>query len=156
VTGPILYKYLDLGPRAFSTMMLPSGEKVFVSLVPKGLAVHRLHLGGWIPGRRLFAASTQERDRMVRVLRREEDQLPPLPTAVKEHRDDGALMEFMDAAILDLNAVSAGKVQPRATDKIDTDNPPTRAMSLFTRLALSQPDAAALSARFDRVRNIPG
>ncbi len=156
MTGPVLHKYLDLGPRAFSTLMLPSGEKVFVSLVPKGLAVHRLHLGWILPGRRLFAASPEERDRMVRVLRREEDQLPPLPQAVKEHRDDGALMEFMDAAILDLKAVSHGKVAPLAVDAIDTENPPTRPLSLFTRLALSLPDAAALSARFERVRNIPG
>jgi hypothetical protein len=150
-----LYKYLDLGPRAFADLTLPSGERVFLSVSPKGLAVHRLILGGFIPGRRLFAVNTEDRDRMVRVLARDEAQLPPLPKATKEHRDDGAVMEFMDAAIIDLNAVAAGKAVPGAVDAIDTENPPPRPMSLLTRLALACPDARSLATRFERTRNIP-
>jgi hypothetical protein len=156
VSAATLYKYLDLGPRAFADLTLPSGERVFLSLSPKGLAVHRLILGGFIPGRRLLVVNTEDRDRMVRVLTRDEAQLPPLPTATKEHRDDGALMEFMDAAIVDLKALGEHKPVPGAVEAIDTDNPPPRPMSLLTRLALACPDAASLRARFERTRNIPG
>jgi hypothetical protein len=156
VSAALLYKYLDLGPRAFADLTLPSGERVFLSLSPKGFAAHRLILWGFIPGPRLFAAGVEDRDRMVRVLTRDEAQLPPLPTATKEHRDDGAVMEFMDAAIIDLTAVGEGKAVPGAVDAIDTENPPPRPMSVLTRLALVCPDAASLSARFERTRSIPG
>jgi hypothetical protein len=156
VSAAHLYKYLDLGPRAFADITLPTGERVFLSVSPKGLAVHRLILGGFIPGRRLFAVNVEDRDRMVRVLTRDEGQLPPLPTATKEHRDDGALMEFMDAAIIDLKALGERKPIPGAVDAIDTENPPPRPLSLLTRLALACASAAELSARFERTRNIAG
>jgi hypothetical protein len=156
VSAPLLYKYIDLGPRAFADITLTSGERVFVSLSPKGFTVHRLILGGFIPGRRLFAVNVEDRDRMVRVLMREEAQLPVLPQATKEHRDEGALMEFMDAAIIDLTAVGEGKAVPGAVDAIETENPPPRPMSLLTRLALACASAAELSSRFERTRNIPG
>jgi len=156
VTAPLLTKYLDLGPRAFADLTLPSGERVFLSLSPKGFAAHRLILWGLMPGSRLFAANVEDRNRMVRVLTRDEAQLPILPKAIKEHRDDGAMMEFMDAAIIDLTAVGEGKALPGAVDAIDTENPPPRPMSLLTRLALSCANAAELSSRYARTRNIPG
>jgi hypothetical protein len=156
VTAPILHKYIDLGPRAFSNISLPSGERVFVSVQPKGLTVHRLHLRGTIPGRRLFGAGTRDLERMVRNLLRDADRLPPLPTAVQQHRDDGAMMEFMDAAIIDLEAIGAGKAVPGAVDAIDTDNPPPRPLALLTRLALTCATAGELADRFERTRNIPG
>lgn len=156
MSAPLLYKYLDLGPRAYADLTLPSGERVFLSLTPKGFAAARLILWGFIPGPRLFAVNAEVRDRMVRTLTREEAQLPPLPKATKEHRDDGAVMEFMDAAIIDLKAVAEYKPVPGAVDAIDTENPPPRPMSLLTRLALTCLDAGSLSARFERTRNIPG
>jgi hypothetical protein len=155
VTAPILHKYIDLGPRAFSSLSLPSGERVFVSVQPKGLTVHRLHLRGIIPGRRLFGAGTDDRDRMVRVLLRDASRLPPLPTAV-EHRDDGAMMEFMDAAIVDLKALGEGKAVPGAVDAIETDDPPPRPLALLTRLALTCAAAGELAERLERTRNIAG
>jgi hypothetical protein len=156
VTAPILHKYIDLGPRAFSNILLSSGERVFISVQPKGLTVHRLYLRGIIPGRRLFGAGTGDRDRMIRVLRHEEGRLPPLPTAVQQHRDDGAMMEFMDAAIIDLKALGEGQAVPGAVDAINTDNPPPRPLALLTRLALTCANAGELAERFERTRNIAG
>jgi hypothetical protein len=156
VTAAILHKYIDLGPRAFSNISLPSGERVFISVQPKGVTVHRLHLRGIIPGRRLFGAGTDGRDRMVRVLLRDASRLAPLPTAVEQHRDDGATMEFMDAAIVDLEALGEGKAVPGAVDAIETDNPPPRPLALLTRLALGCATAAELTERFERTRNIAG
>jgi len=156
VTAVILHKYIDLGPRAFCNITLPSGERVFVSVQPKGITVHRLHLRGHIPGRRLFGAGTDDGERMVRVMLRDESRLPPLPTATERHRDDGAMMEFIDAAIVDLKALGDGKAIPGAVDAIDTDNPPPRPLALLTRLALTCATAAALAERLEGTRNTAG
>ncbi len=75
---------------------------------------------------------------------------------MKEHRDDGAVMEFMDAAIIDLKAVGEGKPVPGAVDAIETENPPPRPLALITRFALTMPDAQTLALRLERTRNTPG
>ncbi len=47
-----------------------------MSISPKGLAVSRLILWGLFPGARLCAVNVADRDRMVRVLARDEANLP--------------------------------------------------------------------------------
>jgi hypothetical protein len=153
---PKLYRYLDFGERAMSDLSLASGERVFVSIVPRGFAVHRTHLWSLIPGRRLFLADADETARIARVLKRGQSELPPLPKASKQHRDESAMMEFLDAAAVDLKAVAKGKPNPGLTEALELENRPERPLSLITRLALVSADSADLSRRFERARNTPG
>jgi hypothetical protein len=153
---PVLYKYLDFGERAMADLSLASGERVFVSIVPRGSAVHRTHLRGFVPGRRLFLADAEETTRMARVLARGQFEWPLLPRATKQHRDDSAMMEFLDAAVVDLKAVSEGKPNPGLTEVLELESRPERPLSLFTRLALASADSADLTRRFERVFNTPG
>jgi len=154
VSEATLTKYVDYGERAFADLTLESGERLFVSVVPKGLAIHRLHLGGIIAGRRVFATDPSGRDRISRALLREDGKLPPLPRATKKHRDDGHMMEFMDAAIKDLQAVAENKPIPGAVDAFDADNPPPRPLSLLTRFALTTRGTEELAQKLERLGSI--
>ena len=51
MSEPILHKYFDFGDRALANLTLESGERVLLTIVPNGFAVHMLHLFGLIPGR---------------------------------------------------------------------------------------------------------
>ena len=87
---PVLHKYFDFGDRALANLTLPSGERVLLTIVPDGFAVHRLHLFGMIPGRCLFGANDPASKQMADVLTRDARLLPPLPRAKGKHQDDPA------------------------------------------------------------------
>jgi hypothetical protein len=153
---PILHKFVDDGGACFANLTLRSGERVFLSIAQTGFALFRLHLGGRIPGRRLFAADAQALARMHRVLAREAERLPLLPQATELHRNEGAMAEFLDAALEDLNAVNEGRAVPGRVEALDVDNPPERPLSVLTRLALTAGDAADCVRLFTRAANTAG
>lgn len=153
---PVLHKYVDDGRACFANLSLPSGERVFLSLAASGFVLFRLHLGGLIPGRRLFEADPAALRRMLRVLGREATRLPALPRARDLHRDQGAMSDLIDAAITDLEALNAGATIPGAVARFDTQDPPERPLSLLTRLALTAADIDACVRLYTRARNTPG
>jgi hypothetical protein len=124
MSEPVLHKYFDLGDRALANLTLGSGERVLLTIVPNGFAVHMLHLFGMIPGRCVFGANSLAVDQMINVLLRDAPQLPPLPRA-RKHQDETP----------------------------DPDNAPERPLSLFTRLALTAHDVEDLTRLFERTRN---
>src|SRR5262245_23807558 len=89
MSDSILYKYFDFGDRALASVTLDSGERVLLTILPNGFAVHMLHLFGMIPGRCLFGANDLAAQQMINVLLRDEPQLPPLPRA-KKHQDEAS------------------------------------------------------------------
>lgn len=131
MSEPILHKYFDLGDRALANVTLTSGERVLLTIVPEGFAVHRLHLFGMIPGRCLFGAGVVAAKQMVNVLTRGTQQLPPLPRA-KKHQDESK------------------------DDAPGSDSPQERPLSLFTRLALTARDEDDIVRLFERTRNTVG
>ena len=88
MSEPVLHKYFDFGDRALANVTLPSGERVLLTIVPNGFAVHRLHLFGMIPGRCLFGANDPASKQMATCSRATRGMLPPLPRA-KKHRTIG-------------------------------------------------------------------
>jgi len=124
MSDPVLHKYFDFGDRALANLTLESGERVLLTIVPAGFAVHKLHLFGTIPGRCLFGANDLASKQMIDVLTRDARQLPPLPRA-KKQQDEAP----------------------------DSDPPSERPLSLFTRLALTARDADDLVRLFERTRN---
>ena len=150
MTKAILHKYFDFRETALANLTLPSGERVVMSVVASGtFEVRRLHLSGFIPGKRLFRAYPLEAGHMAQVLARESHRLEPLPTATGQHRDESAMHESPDAVPADL-AAGAG-----AIDVLQHDRRRERPLSLFTRLALSATDTDDLVRRYERVRNTP-
>ena len=87
MSEPILHKYFDFGERALANLTLGSRERVLLTILPNGFAVHMLHLFGMIPGRCLFGANDPASKQMVGVLTRDAPQLPPLPRA-KKHQEE--------------------------------------------------------------------
>jgi hypothetical protein len=139
---PVLHKYFDLGERALANLTLQSGERVLLTIMPAGFAVHRLHLYGMIPGTCLFGANMPAVKQMVTVLTRNNaTQLPPLPRAKGTHRIESTRLEPVDAA-----PTTAGK----------PDNTDERPLELFTRLALTAHDAEDLVRLYERTRNTAG
>ena len=128
MSDPVLYKYFDFGDRALANATLPSGERVLLTILPNGFAVHLLHLFGMIPGRCLFGANDLAAKQMLSVLMRDAPQLPPLPRAKGKHQ----------------------------VETPDHDNPSARPLSLFTRLALTARDGDDLVRLFERTRNTVG
>jgi hypothetical protein len=155
VSDPILHKYYDFGSRALTNISLRSGERVLLSVVPRGFAHRRLYLNGLVPWGSLFSANAQDTARIARVLARSKSDLPPLPTAA-QHRDDAAMLEFIDAATIDLKAVAENKPVPGAVESLDLEKRPERALSLFSRLALAANNADDLVRRFERTSMLPG
>ena len=88
MSDPVLHKYFDFGDRALANLTLESGERVLLTIVPNGFAVHKLHLFGTIPGRCLFGANPIAATQMTNVLVRDARQLPPLPRAKGKHEDE--------------------------------------------------------------------
>jgi len=149
----ILHKYVDSSGACFANVTLQSGERVFLSIAAKGFALLRLHLGGFVPGRRLFVADARALGRMHRVLAHDNGRLPALPQARDLHRDEGAMAEFLDAAIEDLTAVNQGRPVPGRVEALDVENPPERPLSLLTRLALTARDAEDCVRLLERAKN---
>jgi hypothetical protein len=87
MSGPVLHKYFDFGDRALANLTLPSGQRMLLTILPAGFAVHELHLFGMIPGRCIFGAGGDALERTIETIRRDSAQLPPLPRA-KKHQDD--------------------------------------------------------------------
>jgi len=152
---PVLHKYFDLGDRALANVTLESSERVLLTIVPAGFAVHKLHLFGMIPGRCLFGANEIAARQMTKVLARDAGQLLPLPRA-RKHNDESAMHAFSDAARVDLRAAAENKPIPGKVDALDLENPPERPLSLFTRLALTARDSDDLVRLFERIRNTVG
>ena len=123
MSEPVLHKYFDFGDRALANLTLGSGQRVLLTIVPNGFAVHMLHLFGMIPGRCLFGANDPASKQMIGVLTRDAPVLPPLPRA-KKHQDEA-----------------------------HDGDAPERPLSLFTRLALTARDADDLVRLFERTRN---
>ncbi len=86
--NPVLHKYFDLGDRALANVSLPSGDRVLLTILPAGFAVHRLHFFGIIPGICLFGANKPGYEQMTTVLLHDLALLPPLPRAKGQHKDD--------------------------------------------------------------------
>ena len=131
----VFHKYFDLGDRALANITLPSGERVLLTIVPNGFAVHRLHLWGVIPGRCLFGVNDFGAKLMAKVLARNSQQLPLLPRANK-HQDDPA----------------AQASAPGHADALGSERP----LSLFTRLVLTAKDGEDLVRLLERTRNTVG
>ena len=155
MSEPVLHKYFDFGERALANLTLESGERVLLTIVPAGFSVHRLHLFGMIPGSCLFGANMLAMKQMITVLIRDTRHFPPLPRAAK-HKDDSAMHEFLDAALVDLKAAAEDKPIPGNVGALALDNPPERPLSLFTRLALTARDTEDLMRLFERTRNTVG
>ena len=129
MSDPILHKYFDFGDNALANLTLASGERVLLTIVPAGFAVHRLHVFGMFPGRCLFGANTPGVQQMSNVLTRDTQQLPALPRAKGKHQVDA---------------------EP------DPAHPAERPLSLLTRLALTASDSDDLVRLFERTRNTAG
>ena len=129
---PILHKYFDLGDRALANLTLKSGERVLLTILPAGFAVHLLHVFGIIPGRCLFGINEPSYRQMATVLSRDAQFLPPLPRARGKHQDD------------------------MATAPREPTDPPERPLSLLTRLALTAQNAEDLVRLLERTRNTVG
>ena len=134
---PILHKYFDFGDRALANVTLLSGQRVLLTIVPAGFAVHRLHLFGIIPGHCLFGAGDDAYKRMADMLAHDAQQLPALPRAKGKHQDDPAIHATSDAERAPLQRGE-------------------RPLSLFTRLALTARDEDDLVRLYERARNTPG
>jgi hypothetical protein len=155
MSEPVLHKYFDFGDRALANLTLESGERVLLTVLPAGFAVHVLHLFGMIPGRCLFGANKLAMEQMINVLTRDTNHLPPLPRA-RKHKDESAMNAFVDAALVDLKAAAENKPIPGKVNAIDLENPPERPLSLLTRLALTARDGDDLVRLFERTRNTVG
>jgi hypothetical protein len=149
----ILHKYLDQGGNAFANIEFAPKDRVLLSHTKSGFAVLKTIWGGRLPIKTLYSVHSLIMERMARVLLRD-NTLPARPKAISE-RDEAALMKFMDAAILDLKAVSDGGVIG-AVDKLDVENLPPRPIALFTRYALTASDSADYVRKLERLQNIPG
>jgi hypothetical protein len=142
---PVLHKYFDFGERALANLTLQSGERVLLTVLPNGFAVHRLHFFGVIPGACLFGANAPAIKQMTTVLTRDAGHLPLLPRAKGTHRIEPTRLQPADA-------MSTDKA-PRADSVDDVQERP---LSLFTRLALTARDAEDLVRLYERTRNTVG
>ncbi len=150
----ILHKYLDQGGNAFASVEFAPKDRVLLSHTKTGFAVLKTIWGGRLPVRTLFSVHSLIMERMTRVLMRD-NTLPERPKAIRE-RDEAAMMQFLDAAIVDLNAVGAGKPVPGAVEALDAENLPPRPIALFTRYALTASSSTEYVRKLARLQNIPG
>lgn len=142
--GAAVHRYMDRGAGGgFANLTLPSGERVFLSLTPKGLRVHNLILWGRLPGRALHVATSAEVAQMVRVLVRDIANLPKLP-------DKAAMDSFMVTALSGLKDPGAYGRYP-----LDEEDNPITDLAVLTRAALAEPDAAGLVRRLSRAAATP-
>jgi hypothetical protein len=66
------------------------------------------------------------------------------------------MLEFIEAATIDLKAAVENKPVPGAVDALDLENRPERPLSLFSRRACAASSAEDLVRRLERSRAIPG
>lgn len=151
----ILHKYIDNGTSAFANIEFAPKDRVLLSANKRGFAVLRLVWGGRLPVKTLYSVHSLIAERMARALLRDESSLPPRPKAIHTERDEAAMMLFLDAAIIDLKAAGAGQAIPGEVEKLDVENPPPRPLALFTRLAMTAPNAADYVRKLERLANIP-
>jgi hypothetical protein len=138
---PIVHRYLDRGPSGFANVTRASGERIFISLAPAGLRIHRLILRGLIPGRTLHAADAGAIARACAVLVRSVGTLPKLP-------DSAAMDTFLLVAassLTDPDAFRGGLV--------DEDDFPMTRLALLTRVALASADATDFVRSLSRAAN---
>jgi hypothetical protein len=140
---PTVHNYLERDPGGFASISLLSGERVFLSLAASGLRLHRVIWNGWLPWGKLLSASPDEVRRMVRTLGREIDALPELPK-------DAALQALTVAATRAISDPSIYGRQP-----LDGEGFPASSLSLLTRAALAERDAAGLVRRLSRAAVTP-
>lgn len=137
-------RYMDRGDSGFANLVLPSGERAFLSLSPKGLRVHNLILWGRIPGRTLYVADAAAVARMVKVLARAIETLPKLP-------NKAALDSFLVTAAQALSDPGVyGRYPP------DEDGHPITTLAMLTRAVLDAPDQAEVVRRLSRAAATPG
>src|SRR5690606_3241234 len=108
-----VHRYMDRGNGGFANLSLPSGERIFLSLSPKGLRVHNLILWGRIPGRTLCVADARQVDQMVKVIARDIARLPKLP-------DKAAMDAFLVVAMAALKDPSVYRGKPLDEDENTT------------------------------------
>ncbi len=150
----ILHKYLDQGGSAFANVEFAPKDRVLLSQTKSGFAVLKTIWGGRLPVKTLYSVHSLLMERMARVLLRDPT-LPERPKAIDE-RDEAAMMQFIDAALIDLNALNNGKAVPGAVDRLDVENLPPRPIALFTRYALTAASSADYVRKLERLANIPG
>lgn len=136
-------RYMDRGSGGFANLILPSGERVFLSLSPKGLRVHNLILWGRIPGRTLHAAEPAAVAQMVRVFAREIDRLPKLP-------DKAAMDSFLVTAMAGLQDPGTYGRYPA-----DEDGNAMTPLAALTRGVLDELDQASVVRRLSRAAATP-
>ena len=150
----ILHKYLNQGGNAFASIEFAKADRVLLSHTKTGLAVLKTIWGGRLPVKTLYSVHSLIMERMARVLARDQT-LPERPKAISK-RDEAAMMQFLDAAIVDLTAVGKGEAVPGAVDALDVENMPPRPIALFTRYALTAASSADFVRKLERLQNIPG
>lgn len=135
--------YLDRGASGFANLILPSGERVFLSLSPKGLRINNLIWKGRLPGRTLHKAGAEEVARMVRVIQKEAATLPKLP-------DKAAMDSFLVIATQAINDPGVYGRNPK-----DEEGETTTPLAMLTRAALNEPDQASVVRRLSRAAATP-
>lgn len=147
MTGPgitVVDKYLDRGDKGgFANLVMPSGERAFLSLSAKGLAIHNMILWGKVPGKGLYKANAEEVARMVRYLGRDPTVLPKLP-------DSAAMDSFLLTAA---RAISDPSVYSKLP--LDEDGFPMTHLTVLTRTALSEQTRDGLIRRLTRAASMP-
>jgi hypothetical protein len=138
-----VHRYADRGEGGFSNVTLPSGERVFLSLTPKGLRVHNLILWGRVPGKTLYTAGAGEVAQMVKVIARDIARLPKLP-------NDAAMNSFLVIAARAIKDPSVYRGKP-----LDEDENTTTPLAVLTRGALAETDAAGVVRRLQRAAATP-
>ena len=139
----VVHRYMDHGNGGFSNLTLPSGDRIFLSLSPKGLRIHKLILWGRVPGKTLYVANAGEVAQMVKVVARDIARLPKLP-------DKAAMDSFLVIATAAIRDPSVYRDKP-----LDEDENATTWLAVLTRAALAEPDAAGVVRRLQRAAATP-
>lgn len=135
--------YLDRGPGGFANLILPSGERTFLSLSPKGLRVNNLIWRGRLPGRTLHKATAAEVAHAVKVLERDLAGCPKLP-------DKAAMDSFL---VIAMQAIQDPGVYGRYPH--DEEGETTTPLAVLTRAAMGETDQAGVVRRLSRAAATP-
>lgn len=138
-----LDRYLDRGASGFANLILPSGQRTFLSLAAKGLQVNNLIWKGRLPGRTLYKADAAAVARMVTIFGREVERLPKLP-------DKAAMDSFL---VIAMQAIKDPGVYGR--NPKDEEGETTTPLAILTRAVLDEPDQEALVRRLSRAAATP-
>ncbi len=138
----IVHRYMERGAGGFANLTLPSGERILISIAASGLRIHSLIWGGRLPWGRLYAADAASLARTVRVVARDSDRLPELPK-------DAAMDAFLTMA------TAALKNPDEYQRPLDGEDFPMSHLTVVTRAALAEPDAASLVRRLSRAAATP-